>query len=129
MIMGSQGQDPYRAEREWFMEETEEVREPFVKVLTTHDDRRVVTVIEILSPVNKIGAGREQYRKKQLDMLEGDVHLLEIDLLRAGQHTVAAPPASILRRYGMAWDYVISLHRARTGNRKSRRRKHQQLFS
>ena len=26
MIMGSQGQDPYRAEREWFMEETEEVR-------------------------------------------------------------------------------------------------------
>lgn len=99
------------------VEETEEVREPFVKVLTTHDDRRVVTVIEILSPVNKIGAGREQYRKKQLDMLEGDVHLLEIDLLRAGQHTVAAPPASILRRYGMAWDYVISLHRARTGNR------------
>ena len=26
MIMGSQGQDPYRAEREWFMEETEDVR-------------------------------------------------------------------------------------------------------
>ncbi|WP_395137652.1 DUF4058 family protein [Armatimonas sp.] len=99
------------------VEADEEVREPFIKVMTTHDDRHVVAVIEVLSPVNKQGAGREQYRKKQLDMLEGDVHLLEIDLLRVGQHTVAVAPASLLSWHGTAWDYVVCLHRARTGNR------------
>ena len=95
------------------VEADEEVREPFIKVMTTHDDRHVVAVIEVLSPVNKLGAGREQYRKKQLDMLEGDVHLLEIDLLRVGQHTVAVAPASLLSWHGTAWDYVVCLHRAR----------------
>lgn len=99
------------------VEAEEEVREPFIKVMTTHDDRHVVAVIEVLSPVNKQGAGREQYLKKQLDMLEGDVHLLEIDLLRVGQHTVAVAPASLLAWHGTAWDYVVCLHRARTGNR------------
>ena len=95
------------------LEADEEVREPFIKVMTTHDDRHVVAVIEVLSPVNKLGAGREQYRKKQLDMLEGDVHLLEIDLLRVGQHTVAVAPASLLSWHGTAWDYVVCLHQAR----------------
>ncbi len=95
------------------VEADEEVREPFIKVMTTHDDRHVVAVIEVLSPVNKLGAGREQYRKKQLDMLEGDVHLLEIDLLRVGQHTVAVAPASLLSWHGTAWDYVVCLHQAR----------------
>jgi hypothetical protein len=48
---------------------------------------QLVTSIEILSPVNK-RPGHEAfdtYRRKRRDLLRTDVHLLEIDLLRAGQ--------------------------------------------
>ncbi|MGB3294048.1 MAG: DUF4058 family protein [Phormidesmis sp.] len=41
----------------------------------------VITVIEILSPVNKRGAGRQKYKSKRLEILESQTHLVEIDLL------------------------------------------------
>lgn len=44
----------------------------------------VVAVIEVLSPVNKRGAGRQKYESKRLDILESDTHLVEIDLLHSG---------------------------------------------
>jgi hypothetical protein len=46
----------------------------------------LVAVIEMLSPTNKrFGTeGYESYRQKRLDLLDSDVHLLEIDLLRRG---------------------------------------------
>jgi hypothetical protein len=43
-------------------------------------------------------------------VLGSDVHLLEIDLLRGGEHTVAAPRDRVARR-GL-YDYLISLSRA-----------------
>lgn len=44
---------------------------------------RVVTVIELLSPINKRrGQGRNSYLKKRLDYLQSTIHLVEIDLLR-----------------------------------------------
>lgn len=95
----------------------EEVREPFIKVVSTHGKRAVVTVIEVLSPINKTGDGREQYRKKQLEILESDAHLLEIDLLRGGQHTVAVDSMSLAAQLGGFWDYLVCLHRAGTGHR------------
>ncbi|MBU0705542.1 MAG: DUF4058 family protein [Chloroflexi bacterium] len=45
---------------------------------------RLVTSIEILSPVNKRGAGPEEYRDKRKKVLSSEAHLLEIDLLRQG---------------------------------------------
>jgi len=48
-------------------------------------NRRLVTAIEILSPVNKKGQGFEDYVEKRTDLLQTDTHLLEIDLLRGGQ--------------------------------------------
>lgn len=44
-----------------------------------------VTVIEILSPVNKKGAGRQKYESKRLEILESETNLVEIDLLHEGQ--------------------------------------------
>ncbi len=42
----------------------------------------VITVIEILSPVNKRhGSGRQKYENKRLEILESATHLVEIDLL------------------------------------------------
>jgi hypothetical protein len=46
---------------------------------------RLVTAIEILSPVNKRpGEGLDEYRAKRETVLSADAHLLEIDLLRQG---------------------------------------------
>lgn len=38
-------------------------------------------MIEVLSPANKNGAGREQYLQKQADLLATQVNLVEINLL------------------------------------------------
>ncbi len=47
--------------------------------------RRLVTVIEILSPANKHGQGLDQYLDRRNDLLKTATHLLEIDLLRGGE--------------------------------------------
>jgi len=59
--------------------------------------RRVVTAIEVLSPTNKRGEGREEYLAKRGRLLLSTAHLLEIDLLRQGQRVPMQqplPPAS-----------------------------------
>lgn len=48
-------------------------------------ERRLVTVIEILLPVNKHGEGFREYLEKRTALLQTQTHLLEIDLLRAGE--------------------------------------------
>lgn len=48
-------------------------------------ERRLVTVIEILSPGNKRGVGWEDYNAKRVELLSTRTHLVEIDLLRAGR--------------------------------------------
>ncbi|MDQ2997834.1 MAG: DUF4058 family protein [Chloroflexota bacterium] len=46
----------------------------------------VVTVLELLSPTNKLTReGRSQYERKRLKVLGSATHLIEIDLLRAGE--------------------------------------------
>jgi hypothetical protein len=55
---------------------------------------KLVTVIEVLSPTNKIrGArGRTSFMSKREETLAADVHWVEIDLLRAGMPSVTRPP-------------------------------------
>ena len=61
-----------------------------LRIVDTRSGNRVVTAIEILSPANKVGnAGREAYRQKQDELLDGGVSLVEIDLLREGHHVLA----------------------------------------
>lgn len=48
-------------------------------------ERRLVTAIEILSPTNKRGDGRQEYLPRRLRILRSTAHLLEIDLLRKGR--------------------------------------------
>ncbi|MBI1878524.1 MAG: DUF4058 family protein, partial [Chloroflexi bacterium] len=48
-------------------------------------ERRLITVIEILSPANKRGQGFRKYLKKRHALLKTSTHLLEIDLLRVGE--------------------------------------------
>jgi hypothetical protein len=46
---------------------------------------RDVTSIEVVSPSNKRGEGRQDYLAKRRRVLLGTAHLIEIDLLRRGQ--------------------------------------------
>lgn len=55
-------------------------------------DRRVVTIIELLSPTNKRrGPDRDAYLSKRNGILASQTHLVEIDLRRGGERP-ALPP-------------------------------------
>lgn len=89
-----------------------EVKERYLNVVRKDDRARIVTSIEVLSPSNKRnGSGRSEYQQKQRALLHSETNFLEIDLLRAGQHTLAVPKSKISVRY----DYLISLHRVGGG--------------
>lgn len=62
---------------------TEEVREAYLEVKEAVT-KTVLTAIEILSPTNKQGDGRQKYEAKRQRVLRSQTHLVEIDLLRAG---------------------------------------------
>jgi Protein of unknown function (DUF4058) len=58
----------------------------------------LVTAIEILSPINKRpGRERQRYLRERRELLHSEVHVMEIDLLRAGERSpleTSLPPAS-----------------------------------
>jgi hypothetical protein len=92
----------------------EPVTQGFIEIIDLKSGRRVVTVIEVLSPSNKAaGPGRKLYEQKQQECREGDVNLVEIDLLRAGPCLKRPPTGPTGRdsrdeREGMAeqkWDH------------------------
>ncbi|MEG4986710.1 DUF4058 family protein [Microcoleus sp. BR0-C5] len=62
-----------------------EVKESYLQVIET-ETKKVVTVIEVLSPTNKRpGKGREMYEAKREKVFGSHTHLVEIDLLRSYQ--------------------------------------------
>lgn len=79
----------------------EEIVERYLEV---HEARqgRLVTMVEILSPANKIGAGRRKYLRKRERILETLTRLVEIDLLRAGA------PMPVSRKVKSAYRLLIS---------------------
>jgi hypothetical protein len=54
--------------------------------------RRLVAAIEVLSPTNKRGEGRDEYLTKRRRILVSTAHLLEVDLLRQGQRVPMQQP-------------------------------------
>jgi hypothetical protein len=91
-----------------------EERQAFIEIRDVAH-REVVTVIEVLSPWNKAaGPGRDEYLAKQHEVLRSTTNLVEIDLLRRGAHTVAAPAEEVLS-LGAA-DYLVCVRRAREEN-------------
>jgi hypothetical protein len=54
--------------------------------------RQLVTAIEVLSPTNKRGEGRQEYLNKRRRLLLSSAHLIEIDLLREGQRVPMQQP-------------------------------------
>jgi hypothetical protein len=69
---------------------SEPITERHIEILDRTSGQQVITAIEFLSPTNKIpGEGRERYLTKQREYLEAGVNLVEVDLVRAGQFTLA----------------------------------------
>jgi hypothetical protein len=88
-----------------------EIREAFVALLDRQSNRRVVTVIEVVSPSNKYaGIGRNSYTDKQRAVLDISTHLVEIDLLRGGPHVLCVPESAARR--AAEYDYLACINRA-----------------
>lgn len=87
------------------------IRRGRVEVRRVEDDF-LVTVIELLSPVNKRSGhdGREEYLRKRRDVLRSSAHFMEIDLLRGGERSPLGDPPP-------AAPYYVMLYRE---NRRSR---------
>src|SRR5215475_558637 len=81
-----------------------------VQVRETATDT-LVTAIEILSPVNKRGAGLHLYRAKRTSLLRIDVHLIELDLLRGGER-----PGWEVKEPPLVCDYIVLVNRAFRGD-------------
>lgn len=76
-----------------------EERELFLAI-RHRDSGTLVTVIEVLSPSNRLpGSGRRYYLEKRDSVLNGETHLVEIDLVRSGRPlpAVGALPTSDYR--------------------------------
>jgi hypothetical protein len=70
-------------------------RESYLEILRL-PDRKLVTILELLSPTNKTGRGRLSYLTKRNEILLNGIHLVELDLLLGGERLVMLeePPAS-----------------------------------
>jgi len=89
-----------------------EIHERYVTILDLQSGQKVVTVIEVLSPTNKCaGEGMDAYLEKQREVRSSDASLVEIDLLRAGQHVLAVPE-TWAREQGK-YDYLVAVNRAK----------------
>ena len=78
----------------------EPVSQGYIEIVDAATSNRVVTVIEFVSPSNKVlGRGRDLYQQKQREVLDAQASLVEIDLTRTGQRAFAAEMAQIPRKY------------------------------
>jgi hypothetical protein len=90
------------------------VKEHYIEILDRYQDLKVVTVIEVVSPINKAaGPGRDEYLRKRTATLQSSTHLVEIDLLRRGDRIVEFS-ADQLESIG-PFDYLITVNRFQPG--------------
>ena len=81
-----------------------------VQVRETATDT-LVTAIEVLSPVNKRGDGLSLYRAKRKSLIQTEVHLIELDLLRGGER-----PGWEVKEPPLVCEYMVLVHRASGGD-------------
>src|SRR5438270_6323881 len=64
----------------------EPVTETYLEILEARSGHRVITSLELLSPTSKTpGSGQDLYLQKERELRQGQVNLVEIDLLRFGR--------------------------------------------
>jgi hypothetical protein len=88
------------------------VRETYLEIYARQENERLVTSLEILSRSNKTSGEflRDLYLRKQREIFNSQVNLVEIDLLRAGNHTTLIPQARLLEA-APAFQYHVCVWR------------------
>lgn len=70
----------------------EPMTQGFIQIVETGSGGRLVTVVEVLSPSNKVsGDGQRLYLQEQEECRAAGVNFVEIDLLRGGQWVLGVP--------------------------------------
>lgn len=69
----------------------EPLHQGFIEIIDLKSGRHVVTVIEIVSPSNKVTGPGDLYLKKQGELRDAGVNLVEIDLNRTGNRVFSVP--------------------------------------
>jgi len=94
--------------------EAEEHVETFIAILDPSGGR-LITVIEFLSPSNKLGGeNRDAYRRRRTELERAGVGLVEIDLIRSGSWRELLRPMVGLREIDAAYRVIIRrVHPAR----------------
>jgi hypothetical protein len=80
--------------------------EKFIRILDQAG--QLVSVIEFISPTNKRQPGLDDYREKRASLLSGGVHVVEIDLVRAGNWRALmrpsiCPPEAVTPYRALIW--------------------------
>ena len=76
----------------------ETLSETYIEIRDASTENRVVTVIEFISPSNKLNEdGRERYLRKARECRRAKVNLVEIDLTREGNRELLLPFVKRLR--------------------------------
>ncbi len=67
------------------------ISQGYIEIIDAVSGNRVVTVIEFVSPSNKVrGDGQDLYLRKQREVIAAKASLVEVDLTRAGRRALAA---------------------------------------
>lgn len=94
----------------------EPATETFLNIVEAGPGQRLVTVLEVLSLTNKLpGEGQRQCRRKQQELEDSKVSLVEIDLLRQGTRVLKVPLSWIPRPARTT--YQVCVHRASVPDR------------
>jgi hypothetical protein len=106
----SDSEGPFARRGYWIEAAPVERREASISIRRLPGDQ-LVSSVELLSPSNQgAGPGRDEYLRKQREMLDGQVNLVEIDLLRGGLHTVAIELEQLSRLPRS--DYLVCVYRS-----------------
>lgn len=86
----------------------EPTRQGYLEIVDVASGNRVVTVIEFLSPTNKVpGEGQDLYLRKQREVLAARASLVEIDLTRSGRRVLSVPPERIPPSYRATYQAIV----------------------
>ncbi len=75
-----------------------EMKQHYLEIREARSERRVITVIEFVSPTNKCpGDGLDQYLRKRQECRDRGINVVEVDLTRAGDRSLIMPLDCLIR--------------------------------
>jgi Protein of unknown function (DUF4058) len=87
----------------------EPMTQGYIEILEVGSGNRVITVVEVLSPSNKLpGEGQDLYLRKRSELKQGGASLVEIDLVRTGRRILTLAPEEIPPSHRTTYQICVS---------------------